>query len=259
MTDTGLVDFLARVRHDVDAELAVRLAGSDVLHEGMRYAVLGGGKRLRPALTLAAAEAMGGTWEAAMPAALAVELLHAYTLVHDDLPAMDDDELRRGNPTVHVAFGEANAILIGDALLTEAFGALAELGPRAAEATKVLCRRAGAAELLAGQVRDLSGEPIRSIEELEDLHAKKTGALFAAATELGGVSCGANDETRHALAQYGLALGIAFQHSDDLQDGDHALFAGEARRHVGELLALAKRSISGHLLHEIADSLAART
>ncbi|MCA9676686.1 MAG: polyprenyl synthetase family protein, partial [Myxococcales bacterium] len=152
--------WLDRVRPRIDAELDRRLAvdadDPGRLVEAMRYAVLGPGKRLRPALAIAACEAVGGTLDDALPVAAALELLHAYTLVHDDLPAMDDDDERRGRPTVHVAFGEAIAILAGDGLLTLAFGALADLGPRCAAAVEVLARRAGARWLLRGQAIDLA-------------------------------------------------------------------------------------------------------
>src|SRR5262245_47807850 len=135
---TDLSDYLATIQREVPAELGRRLAPPAIdpgrLVEAMSYAATGPGKRLRPAMLIAAAEGCGATREAAMPAAAAIEMLHAYTLVHDDLPAMDDDDERRGRPTVHVAFGEAIAILAGDGLLTAAFGALAELGPRAADA-----------------------------------------------------------------------------------------------------------------------------
>src|SRR3954469_26064013 len=165
-----LLAFLEDARVAVDRELDRRLrAGTDDpgrLAEAMHYAATGPGKRLRPALVLAAAEACGGSRDAAMPAAIAIEMLHAYTLVHDDLPAMDDDDERRGRPTVHVAFGEAIAILAGDALLTDAFGALAELGPRAADAVRVLAQRSGRAELLLGQAIDLSTPP-RTLAEIE--------------------------------------------------------------------------------------------
>jgi geranylgeranyl pyrophosphate synthase len=244
MTDLAFVDD-ARAR--VDAELARRLAGGGDdpgrLWEAMRYAVLGGGKRLRPALVLAAAGAVGGTWDDALPAAAAVELLHAYTLVHDDLPAMDDDDMRRGKPTVHVAFGEATAILAGDALLTEAFGALAALGARCADATAVLAERTGARWLLAGQALDLAGGAT-TLADLERMHAGKTGALFAAAAELGAIAAGAPADVRARLARYGMALGIAFQHADDIADGDHPQLAADARRRVDELAAEARAAIA---------------
>jgi geranylgeranyl pyrophosphate synthase len=162
--------------------------------------------------------------------------------VHDDLPAMDDDDVRRGHPTVHVAFGEATAILVGDALLTEAFGTLAALGPRSADAVRVLATRAGARELLAGQARDLAGEHLKdgaTVEGLERLHAEKTGALFAAAAELGAIAAGADAETRARLARYGMTLGIAFQHADDIADGDQPALAGESRRRLAELVSRA--------------------
>jgi geranylgeranyl pyrophosphate synthase len=270
-----LDSFLADCRARVDAALARLLGerGSDAddpgrLREAMRYAVLGGGKRLRPAVALGAAHAVGGAAAAAMPeviaAAAAVELLHAYTLVHDDLPAMDDDAERRGRPTVHVAFGEANAILAGDALLTAAFGALAELGPRTADAVQVLAARAGARELLAGQARDLAlaAAAPTSLTSLERMHAEKTGALFAAAAELGGLASGADATTRARLARHGMALGIAFQHADDLADADHAGFAADARRRLAALVADAHAELApfgdrGEPLRLLADSIAA--
>jgi geranylgeranyl pyrophosphate synthase len=169
-------------------------------------------------------------------------MLHAYTLVHDDLPAMDDDDERRGRPTVHIAFGEAIAILAGDGLLTEAFGALADLGPGAAAAVTVLARRAGVRELLAGQAIDLSAagkvpgatrEALDTLPAIERLHAAKTGALFAAAAELGGIAAGAPADRCAALGRYGLAIGIAFQHADDRDDAElveHAAAAAERMR-----------------------------
>jgi geranylgeranyl pyrophosphate synthase len=250
-----LEQFLAASRAAVDAELTRLLADRadddgdpGRLREAMRYAVLGGGKRLRPAIVLGAAQAIAGPEraKAALPAAAAVELLHAYTLVHDDLPAMDDDQLRRGQPTVHVAFGEATAILAGDGLLTLAFGALASLGAHAADAVAVLAARAGARGLLAGQCRDLAAETAAptSLAALERIHAEKTGALFAAAAELGAIAVGADARTRAALGQYGLVLGIAFQHADDLDDGDQPTFAADARRRLGELAATAHAALA---------------
>ena len=222
----ALLGFLDEVRQLIDHELDRRLAppadDPGRLIEAMHYAATGPGKRLRPAMSIAAAEACGAPRAAAVPAAVALEMLHAYTLVHDDLPAMDDDDLRRGRPTVHVAFGEAIAILAGDGLVTAAFGVLAELGPHAAAAVDVLARRAGARELLAGQAIDLTAPPagLRDIAAVERLHAAKTGALFAAAAELGGIAAGATAEVRKALARYGMAIGIAFQHADDRDDAD---------------------------------------
>jgi geranylgeranyl pyrophosphate synthase len=235
-----LVAYLDAARGAIDAELACRLAPPSDGHddpgrlvEAMRYAATGHGKRLRPAVLFAACEACGGTRATALPAAAAIEMLHAYTLVHDDLPAMDDDDVRRGRPTVHVAFGEAIAILAGDGLLTAAFGALAELGPHAAAAVAILARRAGAAELLAGQAIDLTGGAPRDLAAIERLHAAKTGALFAAAAELGAIAAGASEPSRAALGRYGMAIGIAFQHADDRDDAElleHAAAAADRMR-----------------------------
>ena len=168
------------------------------LAEAIRYALLGPGKRLRPRLVLMAAEACGGAVEAAMPAACAVEMVHAYSLVHDDLPAMDDDDLRRGRPTCHKQFGEAVAILVGDALLARAFEVLAtEVKPpsTAAKCCAVLGRAAGASALVGGQADDLAMAERNDVElngdltELEAIHRRKTGALFVAALELGWNRC----------------------------------------------------------------------
>jgi geranylgeranyl pyrophosphate synthase len=241
-----LFGFLDDVRRLIDGELDRRLApppdDPGRLVEAMHYAATGPGKRLRPAMLLAAAEACGGTRDAALPAAAAIEMLHAYTLVHDDLPAMDDDDLRRGRPTVHVAFGEAIAILAGDGLLTAAFGALAELGPRAAAAAAVLARRAGAGELLAGQAIDLTaavGE-LGDIAAVERLHAAKTGALFAAAAELGAIAAGAPPPTCTALGRYGMVIGIAFQHADDRDDAELVELADTAAARMRTLCGEAR-------------------
>ena len=238
-----LAAFFAEVQRWVDGELAERLVvpadDPGRLGEAMRYAATGPGKRLRPALLVAACEACGGTRELAAPAACAIELLHAYTLVHDDLPAMDDDDERRGRPTVHVAFGEVIAILAGDGLLTAAFAALAELGTRAAAAVAVLARRAGARELLAGQAIDLTTPP-RTFDEVERLHAAKTGALFAAAAELGAIAAGASEPVCRALGRYGMAIGIAFQHADDRDDRELVEHADTAAHRIRTLAAEAK-------------------
>lgn len=247
--------FLDDVRVSIDENLARRLAppaeDPGRLVEAMCYAATGPGKRLRPAVLIAAAEACGGTRAQAMPAAAAIEMLHAYTLVHDDLPAMDDDDERRGRPTVHVAFGEAIAILAGDGLLTAAFGVLAELGPYAGAAVSVLSRRAGALELLGGQAIDLT-ENMTTIDgkgptlaRVERLHAAKTGALFAAAAELGAIAAGATQNTSALLGRYGMALGIAFQHADDRDDHEFGHLADEAAARMRELGAEARAIAQG--------------
>lgn len=260
-----LAAYLDGVRALLDRELARRLAppadDPGRLVEAMCYAATGPGKRLRPAIVIAAAEACGGTREAALPAACAVEMLHAYTLVHDDLPAMDDDDERRGRPTVHIAFGEAIAILAGDGLLTEAFAALAELGPRAGAAVRCLASHAGARALLAGQAIDLTTKPA-TLVEIERLHAAKTGALFAASAELGAIAAGSDEATCLALRDYGMAIGIAFQHADDRDDHElveHAAAAAERIRVLGDQArAIANRLPRGDRLAAIADWFASR-
>ncbi len=192
------------------------------LREAIRYSLLAPGKRLRPMLVLLAAEACGGVAEAALPAAVAVEMIHTYSLVHDDLPAMDDDDLRRGRPTCHKAFDEATAILVGDALLGLAFEVLArDLHPPAlaAKCCTVLARAAGPCELVGGQADDLGGVAAHAgIEALESIHRRKTGAMFLASLELGARVGGADARQRAALDVYGRRLGLAFQITDDLLD-----------------------------------------
>jgi geranylgeranyl pyrophosphate synthase len=239
--------WLVELRPAIDAELTRRLERAPgKLGEAMRYAVLGAGKRLRPALVIAACEAAGGAGADAMPAAAAVELLHAYTLIHDDLPALDDDDERRGRPTVHKVFGEGPAILAGDALLTAAFEAVAELREHGGAAASVLARRSGASELIGGQMDDLAmtGEP--ALAELEAIHAKKTGALFAAAAELGAIAAGNRAADREALARYGMAFGIAFQFADDRDDGDFPASAAARKQRTAELVAEAAAAASGY-------------
>jgi geranylgeranyl pyrophosphate synthase len=247
----ALLGFLDEVRRLIDAELERRLAppadDPGRLLAAMHYAATGPGKRLRPAVLIAAAEACGATRELALPAAVALEMLHAYTLVHDDLPAMDDDDVRRGRPTVHIAFGEAIAILAGDGLLTAAFGALAEIGPGASAAVKVLARRAGPRELLAGQALDLVLAPdqLTDIAAVERLHAAKTGALFAAAAELGGIAAGAAPHVCADLGRYGLAIGIAFQHADDRDDHELVALAATAADRMRALCSEARAIARG--------------
>ena len=202
------------------------------LAEAIRYSLLGPGKRLRPQLVLLASEACGGGVEAAMPAACAVEMIHCYSLVHDDLPAMDNDDLRRGRPTCHKAFGEATAILVGDALLARAFEVLAsEIEPPAvaAQCVATLGRAAGASALVGGQAADLAmtegvvahestSDRVGTLPRLQSIHRRKTGALFVASLELGGIVAKATPEQLDALSNYGRTVGLAFQITDDLLD-----------------------------------------
>lgn len=204
------------------------------LVEAMRYSLLSGGKRLRPALVLGGAKAVGGAADDALPAACAVEMIHAYSLIHDDLPALDDDDERRGQPSCHVRFGEATALLAGDALLTEAFSVLGD--PRALgrgkpvpagrriKAVAELARAVGAAGMVGGQVDDLEAEGAPASAELvETIHRRKTGRLIQASVVLGAIYGGASASQTEALRCFGADLGLAFQLVDDVLDGDGAV------------------------------------
>ena len=218
MTDATalLTEAAALAEAALDARLPAEAVEPARLHRAMRYAVFAGGKRLRPCLVLLACRACGGRDEAAAPALAAVELLHTYTLVHDDLPAMDDDDLRRGRPTCHKAFDEATAILAGDALQAAAFGSAAELG---GEAVLVLARDSGSLGVVGGQQDDLDAEGKRhDAALLERIHRRKTAALIRASCELGAIAGAASPTQRAALAAYGEALGLAFQIADDVLD-----------------------------------------
>jgi geranylgeranyl diphosphate synthase type II len=192
------------------------------LREAVRYSLLAPGKRLRPRLVLMAAEACGGSIEAALPAACAVEMVHAYSLVHDDLPCMDDDDMRRGRPTCHKAFGDALAVLAGDALLTMAFEVLArDVRPArvAADCCLELARAAGPAALVGGQADDLDGtNGAADVARLEAIHRRKTGAMIQVSIRLGAMIARGSRRQRSALEKYGQRLGLAFQITDDLLD-----------------------------------------
>jgi geranylgeranyl pyrophosphate synthase len=246
----GLSGYLEDLRQTVEPALesVVRSAKSPALiADAMRYSLMGGGKRLRPCLTLAVAERVGaecgvGPDEAralALPAACAVEMIHSYSLVHDDLPAMDNDGLRRGRATTHVVFGDGLAILAGDGLLTEAFRVLAQSPSPLVDAGSpsppvdarlraidVLARAAGAAGMVGGQAIDLAAagrvpdvsSPILDASGLEDMHARKTGALIRASATIGAIVVGAGDAHIRAIDDYARELGLAFQIVDDLLD-----------------------------------------
>lgn len=187
------------------------------LLEAMRYSLLGGGKRLRPALALGAAELLTGDDAPAMPAACAIEMIHTYSLIHDDLPAMDDDDLRRGRPTLHKVYGEANAILAGDTLLTMAFDVAAEPGD--ARVVREIAQAAGVRGMAGGQYLDLAseGRPA-TVEALRRIHACKTGALIRAAVRCGALLAGAEGAALAALTAYAEHIGLAFQIADDILD-----------------------------------------
>ena len=210
-------------RQALDAALVCPDEPSRPLYEAMRYMVLGGGKKVRPALVLLAAEACGGSADEALPAACAVEMVHTYSLIHDDLPAMDNDDLRHGRPSCHKAFGEAMAILAGDALLTEAFAVLATRVADAAQSQRLaaeLAVAAGAVGMVGGQVADLEAERRRSTDEelLAVIHRRKTARLIEAAAVLGAISAGASEHYERSLRDYGGHLGLAFQIADDILD-----------------------------------------
>ncbi len=221
----------------IEAELARIVAESDSpaarLFDAMRYSLLAGGKRLRPILALAACEAVGGRIEAAMGFACAIEMIHTYSMIHDDLPCMDNDDLRRGKPTNHKVYGEAIATLAGDALLTDAFEVAARYGAQVNPAQvnpaqvnpmivlqnlRELAQAAGSAGMVAGQVIDLLSEGKPGLEQLKYLHSRKTGALFVAAVRSGARLGGANQLQLESLTDYARALGLAFQVVDDLLD-----------------------------------------
>jgi geranylgeranyl diphosphate synthase type II len=290
-----LNEYLSRKRCRVETALAelVEVSGAPTsLTDAMRYSLLAPGKRLRPLLVLLAAEAVAGDDSAALPAACAVEMIHTYSLIHDDLPAMDDDDLRRGQPACHKKFGEALAILAGDALLTLAFGVLAERYPAAVAAAccKELASGAGAGGMVGGQVDDLAWERGGGrLQDLEYLHTRKTGALFRACLRIGAHVAQADREVDFQLLKnldaFGRAFGLAFQITDDLLDieGQEAqtgkkvqkdagrgkltypgfLGIAESRRRVDFLVREAELSIEslgprGQRLTELARSIAVR-
>ena len=225
---TGFTDWMAGVQAQVETALGNFLpeAGSvpRKLHEAMRYTVLGGGKRVRPLLVFAAGELFGADLRALARAAAAVEMIHAYSLVHDDMPCMDDDDLRRGKPTVHIAYDEASALLVGDALQSQAFMVLSqELGVPAQRQIAMLALLAGAsgsAGMCGGQAIDLDSVGLSlTLDELERMHQLKTGALLRASVVLGALAgSDVNDEQTAALNAYARAIGLAFQVVDDVLD-----------------------------------------
>jgi len=221
-------NYLDRKKKRIDEQLARyirRFCPSDRIYEPVWYAVEAGGKRVRPALCMAACESMGMEDHTVLPAACALEMIHTYSLIHDDLPALDDDELRRGKPTCHVQFGEATAILAGDALLNMAFEVLTDAGLSAdpayvrlwLQSTQIIATAAGCHGMLEGQVRDLAYEGTRLDQnELESLHRLKTGALLKAAVHCGALLAKADQEQISQLITYADNIGLAFQVIDDI-------------------------------------------
>ena len=217
-----LEEIAAQVTAKLDELLRAPGAETPPLDEAMRYSTLAGGKRFRPALVILTARLLGADDEAAMPAACAIEMVHTYSLIHDDLPAMDNDDLRRGRPTSHKVFGEAMAILAGDALLTEAFAVLARgrrAGPGKSQLVAELAAAEGAAGMVGGQAADLDAErnPDSTVR-VETIHARKTARMIEAAVTMGAVVGKAGRRTAGQLALYGRHLGMAFQIADDILD-----------------------------------------
>ena len=235
-----LARWLQRVEARLESALPPGDSSPDRLHQAMRHAVLGGGKRMRALLVYASGMLLQADEATLHAPAIAVELIHAYSLVHDDLPAMDDDDLRRGKPTVHIAFDEATAILAGDALQTRAFE---QLAAAAVDATlrvdwlATLAQASGAAGMCGGQALDIDATGTRqTLDHLQRMHALKTGALIRAAVRMGGLAGGADAPTLARLDDYADALGLAFQIRDDLLDieGDSATLGKTAGKDVAQ-------------------------
>lgn len=222
-----LKKYIRKKSQVVNAALEQMLQNSpqdETIHQAMQYSLMAGGKRIRPALCLAACEAVGGNPQDALPAACALEMIHTYSLIHDDLPAMDDDQLRRGKPTCHVAFGEATAILAGDALLTLAFEVLGsvplENGDQAArwlQVIRIIAAAAGSQGMIQGQMLDMAAEGRRlDVHELESMHRLKTGALIEASLKCGALLAQADQAQLEHLQNYARNIGLAFQVADDI-------------------------------------------
>ena len=251
------VDFSGGVMPEVEKELALLLAEPrpPALREALLHAVMPGGKRIRPRLCMAAAEAAGGSPVDAVFPACAIELLHCYTLVHDDLPAMDDDVERRGRPSVWARYGEATAILTGDALQAMAFRAAMRT---ARNTMKVLEELGSAAEwVVRGQSEELSGG------DLDFIYRHKTADLFMAAAAMGAYAGGGSEESAGRLKRFAACIGLAFQHEDDLLDGDSPYQEDDARKRIARLTAEALASLEGlpgdtSFLSSLASGLAGR-
>ncbi len=218
----------------IDAALDTYLPGAgaypEIIHKAMRYSVFSGGKRIRPVIVMESARACGATAAQALPCACAIELVHTYSLIHDDLPSMDDDDYRRGKKTCHKVFGEANAILAGDALLTLAFNVIARhMKPVPARFAAIeLSDAIGTYGMVGGQAADIGyARKKKTIEALETINRLKTGRLFEASAKMGAIAAGANERKVRAIARYGASIGRAFQIVDDILDDDgYAALAG---------------------------------
>ncbi len=287
---TNLEQYLSEKKELVDLELE-RLLPQPVgleksVLEAMRYGIFTGGKRVRPALVFAAYELCGGSGKAPLPAACAIEMVHAYSLIHDDLPALDNGQLRRGQPTVHKKFGEAIAILAGDALLTLAFETASSCPKNAARVVAELASASGTAGMIGGQVADIewTGKEL-TLPVLEYVHSHKTGALITAAVRMGAILADADEDSLKDITGYGRGIGLAFQIADDIidvespseisgkdagSDAEHGkptypkLFGvSESRRHCQRMVEQAKKHMErfgprAAVLLELADFIGTR-
>ncbi len=247
---SGLADLIPLIESSLVEACNWSDACPQRLADAMRYSLLAPGKRLRPAMVLMACEAVGGNLTSGLPGAVALEMVHAYSLIHDDLPAMDDDDLRRGRPTTHIQFDEATAILAGDALLAAAFDHLAHriASPTVAlECLRCLSVAAGPQALVGGQMEDLAAEQggEQTLARLESIHRRKTGALFDAAIRIGGLLGGGSAEQLAQLEKYSLPLGLAFQVVDDCLD--HTATEQELGKRTGKDQARGKLTYPGLL------------
>lgn len=246
---------LAFIEKKLKQALCARERSPAMIHKAMQYAVFTGGKRFRPVLTLAACAACGGKPQDAIAGALAIEMIHTYSLVHDDLPALDNDAMRRGNPTCHKKFGEANAILAGDALLTLAFELLAEVRPaeKAVRLVREIAKAAGVHGMIGGQVADLAvAARKKSFKEHLYISRCKTGQLIRVSALAGALSAGASPRQIRGITRYGECLGLAFQVVDDILDKDgfcEAMSPHAAARKAVQLIGQAKAAARGLGLH----------
>lgn len=247
-TADGITDLLPRIEAALAQASHFSSKCPEKLGSAIRYSLLAPGKRVRPSLVLMACEAVGGNTEQALPGAVAVEMIHAYSLVHDDLPAMDDDDLRRGRPTTHIQYDEATAILAGDSLLAMAFEHLVKsiADPVLAyRCVRVLGYAAGPECLVGGQAEDLAAENggPQTLERLESIHRRKTGALIDASVAIGGILGGADEAGLNRLADYSRPLGLAFQVVDDCLD--HSASDEEMGKRTGKDAARGKLTYPG--------------
>jgi geranylgeranyl diphosphate synthase, type II len=266
--ETYFQEHLAAIEQTLEKVLPPSKQYPTVVHEAMRYAVFPGGKRFRPVLTLAACEAVGGKIEDALIPAASIELIHSYSLVHDDLPALDNDTLRRGIPTCHKQYGEAIAILAGDGLLTHAFQILSRLESpqKAVKILEEISTASGTYGMIGGQIADLTVTQDLSLPMLDYISSHKTGKLIKACTVSGALAAGASKEALGHMVKYGECIGLAFQFIDDLLDGDgylRLIKAPEMRQKVRDLIARSKREIrsfgkKAEKLQELADFLLRR-